>query len=124
MSVLDIGAILGYRRLMTDHSTEQRMVGMNVSMPESLRQYVQSRITEGFGSVSEYVRSLIRQDQQRRAHERTESVLTEGLASGEFDAALVNEAFAELRMLRSELQAQGVSLTPEEIRGAIDEGRR
>ena len=39
---------------------ENRMVSMNVSVPEALRDYAQSRSSRGFGSVSEYVRELIR----------------------------------------------------------------
>jgi len=100
------------------------MVGMNVSMPEALRDYVQARIAQGFGSVSEYIRNLIRQDQERLARDETESVLARGLADGRFDRRLVDEAFVELRTLREELRAQGVSSSPGEIRAAIDEGRR
>lgn len=39
---------------------------VNISMPESLRLYMLKRAKESsFGSVSEYIRDLIRADQQR-----------------------------------------------------------
>jgi antitoxin ParD1/3/4 len=109
---------------MQDMPHEHRMVGMNVSLPETLRAYVQSRLADGFGSVSEYVRQLIRQDQQAIARARTEAVLAGGLSNGEFDAGLVDQALTALQALRSELAARGVSVTQAEIRSAIDEGRR
>lgn len=99
------------------------MVGMNVSMPETLRDWVQDRITDGFGSVSEYVRSLIRADQRRVAGAETESILARGLADGRFDRRLVEDAFEELRALRNELRQEGSTATHDEIRRAIDEGR-
>jgi antitoxin ParD1/3/4 len=40
------------------------MATMNVSLPDPLRDYVQSRIDSGqYASVSDYVRDLIRRDQ-------------------------------------------------------------
>lgn len=36
-----------------------------------------------FGSASEYIRELIREDQRRAAQEKLEAMLLEGLASGE-----------------------------------------
>jgi antitoxin ParD1/3/4 len=43
------------------------MSTMNVSLPDDLRSYVDAQVAEGrFGSTSEYVRSLIRRDQDRQ----------------------------------------------------------
>ncbi len=40
---------------------------MNVSIPDELRSFVDSQVSEGsYGSTSEYVRDLIRRDQDRR----------------------------------------------------------
>lgn len=40
------------------------MSTMNISLPETLKAFVDSQITErGYGSSSEYVRDLIRKDQ-------------------------------------------------------------
>ncbi|QMW23326.1 type II toxin-antitoxin system ParD family antitoxin [Sandaracinobacteroides saxicola] len=43
------------------------MTTMNISLPDSLKQFVDRQIAEGgFGTSSEYVRSLIRLDQDRQ----------------------------------------------------------
>lgn len=60
---------------------------MNISLPESLKTFVDQRL-EGYGSVSEYVRELIRADQKRVEEERLEMLLLERLQNGselEFD---------------------------------------
>ncbi|HET8985757.1 MAG TPA: type II toxin-antitoxin system ParD family antitoxin [Trueperaceae bacterium] len=42
------------------------MSTMNVSLPESLKEYIDEQATAGgYGSSSEYVRELIRRDQER-----------------------------------------------------------
>lgn len=57
---------------------------MNVSLPTSLRAYVEERVPEsGYTSASEYVRELIRTNRERRAsREALEELLLEGLTSG------------------------------------------
>tara|TARA_R110000868_G_scaffold11984_4_gene58307 strand:+ start:8611 stop:8838 length:228 start_codon:yes stop_codon:yes gene_type:complete len=41
---------------------------MNISLPEPLKAYVDEQIAErGYGTVSEYVRELIRKDQDRQS---------------------------------------------------------
>ncbi len=60
------------------------METMNIALPQSMKQYVQSRVDEGgYGSVSEYVRELIHADRKRRVEERVDALLIEGLDSGE-----------------------------------------
>ncbi len=60
------------------------METMNVALPESMKSFVQERVSEGgYSSVSEYVRDLIRADQKRRVEERIDGLLLEGLNSGE-----------------------------------------
>ncbi|MBM3745981.1 MAG: type II toxin-antitoxin system ParD family antitoxin [Acidobacteria bacterium] len=59
------------------------MTSLNVSLPEPLKDYVEAQVRQGsYSTPSEYVRSLIREDQQRRAEERLERALLHGLASG------------------------------------------
>ena len=59
------------------------MTTMNVSLPETLRDYVKDRVAEGdFANSSDYVRALIREDRSRHAKARLELQLLEGLASG------------------------------------------
>jgi putative addiction module CopG family antidote len=56
---------------------------MNVSLPEPLKDYVLERVAEGtYSNPSDYVRSLIREDMRRRARERLDALLLEGLESG------------------------------------------
>ncbi len=43
------------------------MTSLNISLPEALKAYVESQVASGdWGTPSEYVRELIRQDKQRR----------------------------------------------------------
>jgi len=56
------------------------MQGMNISIPDPLKEFVDSQIASGrYGSVSEYVRELIREDERRKAQPRLEGMLLEGL---------------------------------------------
>ncbi len=63
------------------------MSSMNVSMPDTLRDFVDRQVVQGgYGTSSEYVRELIRRDQERL---RLRQVLLEGAESmrvGEPDA--------------------------------------
>ena len=60
------------------------METMNIALPESMKHFVQERVSAGgYSSVSEYVRELIRADQKRQAEERIDALLLEGLDSGE-----------------------------------------
>ena len=43
------------------------MTSLNISLPEALKEYVQGQVASGdWGTPSEYVRELIRQDKERR----------------------------------------------------------
>jgi antitoxin ParD1/3/4 len=56
---------------------------LNISLPEALKEFIQERVAEkAYSNPSDYVRALIREDQKRRAEERLEQLLLEGLASG------------------------------------------
>ena len=58
------------------------METMNVSLPDPLRRFVDKQIASGrYSSASEYIRELIRFDEKRRAQERLEGLLLEGLGS-------------------------------------------
>jgi antitoxin ParD1/3/4 len=60
------------------------MESMNISLPEPLKQFVDSQILTGrYSSASEYVRELIRADEKRKAEEQLEAKLLEGLNSAE-----------------------------------------
>ena len=76
--------------------TQDQMTSMNISLPESLRSFAEDRATSGYGSVSEYIRELLRQDQQRTAQEKLEGLLLEGIESGRAEP-WTQEDWAELR---------------------------
>jgi antitoxin ParD1/3/4 len=58
------------------------MSTVTISMPENLKTYVEDQVkTKGFGNVSEYFRSLVRDAQKKEAQERLEALLLEGLES-------------------------------------------
>lgn len=60
------------------------MTSLNISLPEGLREFVDEQVKSGgYGTASEYIRELIRQDQKRAADEKLEALLLEGLDSGE-----------------------------------------
>lgn len=59
------------------------MKSMNISLPESMRTYVEGQVASGgYSTASEYFRELVRIDQKRKANERLEALLLEGLQSG------------------------------------------
>jgi antitoxin ParD1/3/4 len=69
-----------------------------------MKEFVDHQIAEGrYSSVSEYIRDLIRDDEKRKAEERLEALLLEGLEGEEseltrqdFDA-IRQEAMAQLK---------------------------
>jgi antitoxin ParD1/3/4 len=59
------------------------METMNISLPDSLKGFVDSRVkTGGYSSVSEYVRDLVREDQKRQTQENLEALLLKATRSG------------------------------------------
>lgn len=74
----------------------EHMTTMNISLPESLRTFVEQRAATGFGSASEYIRTLLREDQKRSAQEHLEHLLLEGINSGPAEPWTVDD-WTELR---------------------------
>lgn len=59
------------------------MATMNVSLPDSLKDFVQQRAkSSDYSNPSDYIRALIRADKQRAAEEKLEQALLLGLNSG------------------------------------------
>jgi antitoxin ParD1/3/4 len=55
---------------------------MNISLPERLKDFVDGQVGTGrYSSASEYVRELIRDDEKRKAQEKLEALLMEGIQS-------------------------------------------
>lgn len=66
------------------------MAQMNISIPEALKGWAESRVAEGrYSSTSDYVRDLVRRDQEEaEKFGRLKAAIEEGLASGETDATI------------------------------------
>ena len=59
------------------------MATMNISLPDPLKDFVDNQVREqGYSTSSEYIRELIRNDQNRRAEQRLTALILEGLESG------------------------------------------
>ena len=70
---------------------------MNISLPQSLKDFVMERVAEKvYSNPSDYVRALIREDRKRRAEERLEQLLLEGLQSGPA-TPVTRETWEEIR---------------------------
>ena len=60
------------------------MTNVNVSLPETLKKYIEEQVASGdYGTTSEYLRELIREDKKRKAQAKLEALLIEGLESGD-----------------------------------------
>ncbi|HEY9419844.1 MAG TPA: type II toxin-antitoxin system ParD family antitoxin [Thermoanaerobaculia bacterium] len=58
------------------------MTTLNISLPENLKSFVEDQVASGgFSTVSEYIRSLIRDAQERKAREALEAKLLEALGA-------------------------------------------
>jgi antitoxin ParD1/3/4 len=59
------------------------MTSLNISLPQALKDYLESQVKEGgYSTPSEYIRTLVREDQKRRAEQTLEALLLEGINSG------------------------------------------
>ena len=72
---------------------------MNISLPDELRDFVEEQVKRGYGTSSEYVRELIRRDQDR-LHLR--NLLLTGAASP--PATPADETY--FKRLRNRLRAE------------------
>lgn len=71
------------------------MSTMNISLPETLRSFVDSQVSDGdYGSSSEYVRELLRKEQDRV---RLREMLLEGAASPLSENVWNAEYFEKMR---------------------------
>jgi antitoxin ParD1/3/4 len=56
---------------------------MSFALPETMRTYIDARVADGnYGNTSEYIRDLVRKDQEEQAKRRLRELIEEGLASG------------------------------------------
>jgi antitoxin ParD1/3/4 len=58
------------------------MTSLNISLPEPLKQYVEGQVASGdWGTPSEYIRELIRQDKERRLHSLEQDLIAAATGS-------------------------------------------
>jgi antitoxin ParD1/3/4 len=73
------------------------MTTVTISLPESLKEFIDRQLaTKGYGNVSEYFRSLLREAQNEAEDARLEALLLEGLAGGE-DIPMTREFWKDLK---------------------------
>jgi antitoxin ParD1/3/4 len=73
------------------------METMNIALPPAMKAFVQDQVAEGgYSSASEYIRKLIREEQERRGRQELEHKLLEALESGPA-TAWTAEDLAELK---------------------------
>jgi len=74
------------------------MTTVTISLPETLKTFIDQQLaTKGYGNVSEYFRSLLREAQERDEEARLEALLLEGLASGGADVPLTRAFWKDLK---------------------------
>lgn len=80
------------------------MAQMNISIPDKLKSYVESRVTGGdYASSSDYLRDLVRQDQrERRRLEWLRAEVQAGFDSGISDT----DPFEQIEELRQRAHAE------------------
>jgi len=70
---------------------------LTISLPDSLKEFIEREVeTKGYGNVSEYVRGLLREAQEREANQRLEALLLDGLNTGG-ETAVTPEFWQDLR---------------------------
>ena len=70
---------------------------MTISLPEDLKQFVKERsLTAHYGTPSDYIRGLIREDLKRLEEERLEQELLKGLRSGK-GTPMTKDAWKQLK---------------------------
>jgi antitoxin ParD1/3/4 len=88
--------ILMLGKIQSGYSGGLAMTTVTISLPESLKEFIDRQIaSKGYGNVSEYFRSLLREAQEREEDARLEALLVEGLASQEIP--LTDEFWKDLR---------------------------
>jgi antitoxin ParD1/3/4 len=74
------------------------MTTVTISLPDSLKSFIDEQLaTKGYGNVSEYFRTLLREAKEREEEARLEALLVEGLATGGEDIPLTREFWKDLK---------------------------
>lgn len=60
------------------------MTELKISLPDDLRDFIDRQVATGdYGTIEGYINHLLRQEQERVAEKRLETLLIEGLDSGD-----------------------------------------
>jgi antitoxin ParD1/3/4 len=72
------------QKSMIRHQRSFPMATMNVSLPDQMKEWVEEQVKSGrYGNSSDYVRDLVRKDQERaEAREKLQQLVDEARASG------------------------------------------
>jgi antitoxin ParD1/3/4 len=66
-----------------DFIEEKRVTSLNISLPDPMKKFIETEVKRiGYSTPSEYVRALVRAEQKRKAEDRLEALLLEGIESG------------------------------------------
>ena len=86
------------------------MSSVNISLPDNLRIFIERRAEEqGYETISDYFRDLILKDQQQQGEARLETLLLEGLNSGDPIEVTPEYIGAKLQRLVEQHASQGNS---------------
>lgn len=74
------------------------MTTVTISLPDSLKAFIDEQLAaKGYGNVSEYFRTLLREAKEREDEARLEALLVEGLTTGGEDIPLTREFWKDLK---------------------------
>lgn len=82
------------------------MATMNISLPEAMKTWVEDQVSTGrYGNSSDYVRDLVRRDQERaEAREKLQQMVDDALASG--ISTMTKEELLDRVMMRAKAAVQ------------------
>lgn len=87
-----------------DHDSRMSRQTMSFALPESMREYIDHRVSTGnYGNTSEYIRDLVRRDQEEQARKRLRDLIEEGLSSGPGRRRTKEDETALLAIARGEI---------------------
>lgn len=80
------------------------MATMNISLPDQMKTWVEEQAQSGrYGNASDYVRDLIRRDQDRQAGlDDLQAIIDKGMASGVSDKDMTGILMEARRRVRGE----------------------
>lgn len=82
------------------------MATVTISLPDSLKDFVDFQLAKkGFGNVSEYFRTLLREAQAKEQNARLEALLLEGLTRGD-DIPVTREFWRDLKAEAAQIAAK------------------